>query len=316
MPRGAVGPELDWDAFEARLAAALARMVPETFLVLSVPYRGGDGAGPYVQFAHSGRHGLRAEASSSHYLAPRFRLAAVDEERLGGLGWQWPDADGDHDRNFHREWPNPAPWAEMAALAVHTLRDVFGVAAPSALRALYRGFPEFAGRLPRLALGIPAGRRRTDEHAAGDGPPPPAHALAGLNRRLEDALKDFLGQDELIRDEDGDIPVRVGSALMYVRALAGTPPLVQLFAPILEDVEPTLAVLEELNEINRRMLFGRIFRGNRTIIVAMEITGVDLTAAQVAFACVQLGSLADHLDDELRAKFAPDSVPPRRRLVN
>jgi hypothetical protein len=101
-----------------------------------------------------------------------------------------------------------------------------------------------------------------------------------------------------------------------VRSLAGTPPLIQLFAPILDDLDPSPDVLDALNEINRQILFGRIFRGGGTIIVAMEITGLDVTPAQISFACVQLGAIAEHLDDELRARFAPDSVPPHRRLVN
>jgi len=138
-----------------------------------------------------------------------------------------------------------------------------------------------------------------------------------LNRRLEEALKSFLGLPDLIRDADGDIPVRVGSVLMYVRAVAGTPPLVQLFAPVLDEVDLTLPLLEAINEINRRILFGRLFWGHRGVIVAMELTGVGLTPEQVAFACVQLGTLADHLDDELSARFGPQGgARPKRPLVN
>ena len=86
---------------------------------------------------------------------------------------------------------------------------------------------------------------------------------------------------------------------------------------MLDDVDLTLPLLEALNDINRRILFGRIFWGHRAVIVAMELTGVGLTPEQVAFACVQLGSLADHLDNELRARFGPpDEDRPKRPLVN
>jgi hypothetical protein len=307
--------EPDWDEFEARLAAALERMRPETFLIVMMSSRARGGSGPYVQFAHSGRRGFRAEASGNLYLAPDHALAPGDEERLGDLGWQWPEPAGDDDRNFHREWPNPAPWADVAALAVRTLRDVFRVPATGRLRYLHRGFPAFAGRLPRLGLGIRAERLPKD--AAEDEPHGPSPALAGLNRKLEDALKAFLGLSELIRDADGDIPVRVGSVLMYVRAVAGAPPLIQLFAPILDGSDLTIPLLEALNDINRRILFGRLFWSHRGVIVAMEMTGVGLTNEQVAFACVQLGNLADHLDDELADRFGPpDGDRPKRRLVN
>ena len=61
-----------------------------------------------------------------------------------------------------------------------------------------------------------------------------------------------------------------------------------------------MPLLEALNEINRRILFGRIFWGHRGVVVAMEITGIGLTPEQVSFACVQLGNLAG---------------PPRRRAA-
>jgi hypothetical protein len=304
-----------WEEFEARLAAALGRMKPDTFLVLTVSVPRPAGPGPYVQYANSGRRGFRAEASGNHFLAAPHALSTEAEERLGDLGWQWPEPEGEDDRNFHREWPNPAPWAEIAALTVRTLRDVFGVAQPMSLRFLQRSFPGFEGRLPRLDLGIAADRSpRGDPDIT---PPGPVPALSGLNRRLEDALQAFLGLDHLIRDADGDIPVRVGSALMFVRAVPGTPPLVQLFAHVLDDADLTLPLLELINDINRRILFGRVFWVHRAVVVAMEITGVGLSTEQVSFACVQLGNLADHLDDELAARFGrSDSDRAKRPLLN
>ena len=305
----------DWEAFEGRLAAALERMKPDTFLVLTVSKPRSGGPAPYVQYAHSGRRGFRAEASGNHFLAPSHTLSPEAEERLGKLGWQWPEPAGEDDRNFHREWPNPAPWQEVAALTVRTLRDVFGVVTPASLRFLHRGFPDFTGRLPRLDLGIAPDRSSRGNPEAT--PPGPVPALTGLNRRLEDALKQFLGLDDLIRDADGDIPVRVGSALMFVRAVPGTPPLVQLFAHVLDDADLTLPLLEAVNDINRRILFGRVFWAHRVVVVAMEITGVGLTPEQVSFACVQLGTLADHLDNELAARFGrSEGDMLKRPLVN
>jgi hypothetical protein len=282
--------------------------------VLLPPTRERGGSGPYVQFAHSGPRGFRAEASANAHLSPRHALSADDEARLVELGWRRPATTGDDDRNFHLEWPNPAPWREVAGLAVRTLRDVFGIDDPGSLRFLHRGFPAFTGTPPRLGLGIAPERASRARHEPARGPSP---ALAGLNRRLEDALKAFLGLDDLVRDADGDIPVRVGSALIWVRVLHGTPPLVQLFAHVLEDVDLTLPLLEAMNDINRRILFGRIFWGHRRVVVAMELTGVGLVPEQVGFACVQLGNLADHLDDELRERFGPpDEDRPPRPLVN
>jgi hypothetical protein len=313
--------EPGWEELEARLASALERLPAGTFLAVSLAWRGRGGAAPFVRFVNLGRPGFRAEASANLDLAPVHALTPDAEERLGRLGWQWPRPDDGQDRNFHREWPNPAPWPEVASLAIRTLRDVFGVAGPGRLRSLHRGMPGFLGRLARLDLGIPLERAPRYRHLpAGEEETEGAggtRALSDLNIRVEEALRAFLGLPELIRDADGDIPVRVGSALIYVRAVSGTPPLVQLFSPVLDDVELTLPLLEALNDINQRILFGRIFWGHRGVVVAMELTGVGLTNAQVAFACVQLGNLADHLDDELAARFGPRHRDRGKRpLVN
>jgi hypothetical protein len=301
--------DLSWTEFEDRLADALGRIEPETFLIIAVPVADATGSvdpsGRYVQFANGGRQGFRAEASGNHYLGDADALTREDEERLAGLGWQWPMTSGDIGRNFSREWPNPAPWPEVAALAVRTLRDAFGVTSPGALRYQHEGFPAFRGRPTRLDLGIPAERVRRPLPAT-----PSTTSFGAMAAFLELALRRFLGQEELVRDEDGDIPVRVGSAIMFVRPVNGAPPLIQLFAPILAEVDESPELLQAINEINSRILFGRLFWTHRGVVVAMELTGVGLAAEQVAFACVQLGNLADHLDDELRDRFGP---PPQRK---
>jgi hypothetical protein len=290
-----------WEEFEARLAGALASLAPDTFLIFAEPIGEPTASGRYVQFA-----------SGNHYLPETSILTLEQEEHLGAMGWQWPLASGDISRNFSREWPNPAPWEEVAALAVRTLRDGFGIASPAGLQYQHGAFPGFRGTLDALDLGIAAGIVRRHLPAT-----PSTATFGAMASFLELALRRFLGQDELIRDEDGDIPIRVGSAMMFVRPVHGSPPLVQLFAPILTEVDESPALLEAINEINRRILFGRLFWTHRGVVVAMELTGVGLSAEQVAFACVQLGNLADHLDDELRDRFgSPATRKGPRPLLN
>ena len=69
-----------------RLAAALERLKPDTFLVLTVSVPRPAGPGPYVQYANSGRRGFRAEASGNHFLAAPHALSPEAEERLGEFG--------------------------------------------------------------------------------------------------------------------------------------------------------------------------------------------------------------------------------------
>ncbi len=311
--------EAAWADFTTRLAVALERLEPETFLVLSVD---GDAtaAGLYVQFARVGTAGLLAEAASNHYLAPSLALTVAQEDGLTAIGWIRPDGGPATGRNFSRRWTAPVPVTAVAELAVRTLREVFAAAEPEALRYRSGAFPGRTAPVPSPDLGIEPDRPEPRHGAVGRlagpagepaGVTPAAEAPHGQDestRRLAAALSAFARGANLVPDEDGDIPIRVGSALMFVRVIAGKPPLVQVFSPIVRDVDQTPALLEALNDVNRQVLFGRAFWTEREIVVAMEVTAIGISPEQIAFACVQLGNLADDLDDRLRGRFGGNTV--------
>ena len=121
-------------------------------------------ARPYfVQFCRYGA-AVRMEAVSNHYLAKDARLSPSSQRVLLMAGWQspthdpdspWPDLAGSP--NYHRDIPHPSAAHDMAALAVQTLRTVYGVPTPAALT--YKAVA-LAGTVIRLPiLGIT--RRRT-----------------------------------------------------------------------------------------------------------------------------------------------------------
>lgn len=130
-------------------------------------------------------------------------------------------------------------------------------------------------------------------------------------------LAQVLDKDELITDDDGEWPVRAGSAIVIVRVVEGLPPALQLYSPVLRGVATTADLFDALNEINGRIRYGRVFVANHVVVVAMELPAVDLTATHIAFACAQLGNLADHMDDTLRGRFGGEvAFDPNPRLVN
>lgn len=307
--RHARGRGLGWAEFEHRLAHVLASMPVESYLVLSTVE--GE-AGNYVQFANTGENGFRAEAVGNAYLPASDALAPEQEEELGALGWRTPGERDDAGRNFHRMWPNPAPYDEVARLAVASLREVYRVATPGALVYRHRSFED--GRaLDASPLGIrPEERIEPTEATMASRP-----SADEVRERVEGALRAWLGVDELIRDDDGDYPVRLGSALMFVRLVDGVPPLVQLFSIVVANVDRSTELLAALNEVNERIRFGRAFWTGRRVIVTMELTALDLTADQVAFGANQLGNLADALDDWLSGRFGGSTAfPARRELLN
>jgi hypothetical protein len=300
--------DMSWENFEGRLSAVLGRMAAGSFLILSS--RADDEIVYYVQFAQGGRGGFRAEAESNNFLAGRWALSPAQEEQLAGLGWQCP-MPGDSDLNFMRQWPTPAPYAEIASLAVRSLREVYGIERPSEL--VYRRFAKRGPDFAEPELGIqperPTTPRGRGQHAA--------PTLAELAPLVEQAVKGFLGTDEIVRDKDGDIPIRQGSALLFVRTMDGAPPVVRVFSLVLRGVESSQPLLEALNEINGKIMFGRVLWASGRVLVSAEVSAVGISTEQIAFVCLQIGALADHLDDELGDRFGGEKMfDGPKKLVN
>jgi Putative bacterial sensory transduction regulator len=286
--------DMSWEQFGGRLAAVLGRMAAGSYLILSS--RADDEIVYYVQFAQGGRGGFRAEAESNNFLAGRWALSPAQEEQLAGLGWQCP-MPGDSDLNFMRQWPTPAPYAEIASLALRSLREVYGIERPSEL--VYRRFAKGGRDFAEPELGIAAERATTPTGRVQGAAP----RLAELIPLVERAVKGFLGTDEIVRDKDGDIPIRQGSALLFVRTIDGVPPVVRVFSLVLHSVESSPPLLEALNEINAKIMFGRVMWGSDRVMVSAEVPAIGISAEQIAFVCLQIGALADHLDDELGDRF-------------
>lgn len=310
VPRDAAAAT-SWDELAPALATTLAGMPTGSFLILITAPAGELDSRYFVQFARVEETSFVGEAVGNAHLRPEHWLTPAQEARLTELGWQAPREEPGVRRNFHREWAFPVAFEEVARLAARTLDEVYRVASPAELRYVYRrltGGPA----IEAPELGIAPEPPRPAAPAAPGRPP-----LADLRARVEAALRSLLGLEVLVRDAEGDYPIRVGSALMYVRLLGGAPPLVQVFSPIVTDVAVTPALLGALNEINSRILFGRTFALAREVVIAMELTAVDITPDQIGFACVHLGNLADALDDELHGRFGGRTVfETRPRLLN
>jgi len=291
---------LSWEEFERRLAAALEAMGPETFLIVTLPPVEG-GTAYYVQFARfaateDAGEGLRAEAVGNEHLPPSAALTTRQVQRLRRLGWLRPGP-ADKGRNHTRSWAIPAPYADVARLAIATLRDVYAIDEPGHLRYVYQSFE----RRPvgALDLGIEPQPRAPSR----PGRPRPGRAAEELRPLVEKALMRWLRLPELVRDEDGDYPVRLGSALLFVRLADGVPPVVRIFAAILRDVPDSPALLAALNQVNSQIRFGRTFWASGNVYVSGEVSAVGITGEQLRVVCTELANLADHLDDGFHGRF-------------
>ena len=294
-----------WEAFEARLAHAIGRMEIESFLILELPP---DAAGVrgYVQFARWAKdgtvRGVRAEASGSDYLAATRPLTPAQLSRLRRLGWRSPRTSAHKCRNHWREWPAPAPAAEVASVAAATLREVYGVALPGQLRARYQLFG--TGATADLGLGLgPIVDERPDPRG---GDP----SFDELRLVVEAGLRAWCGDRGLGVDDDGDYRIPAdGGVQVYVRLLDGVPPVAAVFSMLAVGIPASPALFLALNAINARLRFGRAWWEDGRITLGAELSGLGRTGDQVGHACVELARMASVLDDDLHGRFGGRMAP-------
>jgi Putative bacterial sensory transduction regulator len=130
--------------------------------------------------------------------------------------------------------------------------------------------------------------------------------LEVLRPYVQKVVAEYLELDpaKLIIDDDGDIPVSRGSASYYVRLLDANPgPIVQVYSPVLNEIQSTPELLAKINEINSNIWFGRMFHTGDQVVVAMEMVAETLDKEEIAAACNNIGSIADQRDTELHTAF-------------
>jgi hypothetical protein len=121
---------------------------------------------------------------------------------------------------------------------------------------------------------------------------------------LEKVMKDVLGVDDLLVWDDGTIPVRVGSAGVYLNlAQAGERAILHVYSPVLRDVAKTPALLERLNEINASSFTARAFWAGDQVLVAVDLLADALDPEEVRNAFDLVSAFADRYDGELKATF-------------
>lgn len=260
-----------WQAFGERLQAELIRMVEDQFLVITIKE-----TNRFVQFAAQGAEGMRAEATSNHYLSGRERLDAKEMRALVKLGWRsptgspveaTPERDPKGSSNFFVDIANPIDFEQLAVLAIRSLSEVYG--APHEGFLQYAAFEYGGGSFALPALQI---KRETRD---------PALKMGELADRLLDVLRDATDLDDLEYDGDGDVNFQVRGLPLGI-CLVGQPPMVRFFSPLLDEVKSSKRVLDALNHLNLKAGPIRYMLHKRTVIAVLDIPAWPLQVDHVA----------------------------------
>jgi hypothetical protein len=300
-----------WQEFATTLAAVLRQLTAGTTLDLTLdPTASGTGDAVYaVRIVVGESADLTAAAVSNAMLPEGYRLDRSAVGALVALGWSPPGVlDGSGDFFGLRL---PAADARRLAVAVsRTLRDVYGAPHPAFLTYEASGPDGEAVVVPALGAARLASVQElieaTDEAAT-------EQALARLGEEMvELPLADRVSAvvatllkttpEALSVDPDGDIGIRAGSAMVFVR-VRDNPPLIDVFSPILTEIEPSEQLYVKLSELTNRMPIGRLYCTSDTVWASVPVFGRDFQPTHLMLAVQVMTGLADELDDRLHGEF-------------
>lgn len=127
---------------------------------------------------------------------------------------------------------------------------------------------------------------------------------------VEKVLKESFGSDQLAVNERGEWPVRQGSAVFLVRLLPTDPPLVQVYSPVLQKVQRTDKLLQEINDINAQIHFARMFWVQDLVVLSTELMADTLDGSELNNAMAGIALMADHYDTQLKGAHGGETAIP------
>lgn len=290
--------ERAWSRFQARLADHIADMSDDDVLVVSAEAavdEDDEGSAPYVQFCAWGETLVRSEVSSNEYLADEVRMDDVATSTLEGLGWAAPTArrddedPGEGSANFYLDTERSQA-DRLAVMTCRAMREVFGVAHPAFLSAgglgedddPDLGIPVTSGVTTEPVVEAPAVFPRDREH---------------LVELVDQALTPYFG-GEPVHDEDDDIPVVSGSALVFVRVMERAP-AIELFCRVVHGIADLDRASFEVSVLNRDESFLKFVLVDDSVMAYVHLPAYPFAPEHLrAMLSVMSGSV-DRLDDDL-----------------
>ncbi|HEX6871185.1 MAG TPA: hypothetical protein VF163_08810 [Micromonosporaceae bacterium] len=285
-----------WTEFSRALAEALPALPAGTTLDIHLdPSASGIGEAVYSTSVTPTEDGqLQARAIGNSLLPPEHRLSRAAVADLVALGWSPPGVLASGDERFGLRLP-VGEAGRMAAILSRTLRDVYGTPHPAFL--VYAVHPA-GDAVPVLgAARLSTEDDETDSGAVDMSALPLAEKVATVIAAMLRTTPESLPVDK-----DGDIGIRSGSAMVFVR-VRDNPPLVDVFSPVLTGVDANEQLYLKLAELTHRMPIGRLYCADDTVWASVPVFGREFQPTHLMLAVQVMTGLADELDDRLHGEF-------------
>jgi type III secretion system-like peptide-binding chaperone len=302
-----------WREFAGALATLLPTLPAEAHVDLTLdPTASGTGTAVYsVSMRVLDGGVIEALAVGNAGLPEGYRMDRSAVADMIALGWSPPGVLPGSGDSFGLRTTVGAGTV-LATQVSRTLRDVYGAPHPAFL--VYLVHDDEDEPIETAPLGLARHEPSIDEVLSLDD----LDEDGVLTEALANAADEVIPLDERVRtvvatmskttidqlqvDTDGDIGIRAGSAMVFVR-IRDNPPLIDVFSPILTEVEPTEQLYVRLSELTNRMPIGRLYCAQDTVWASIPVFGRNFQATHLMLAVQVMTGLADELDDRLHGEF-------------
>ncbi len=293
-----------WAEFQNRLSDVISMIDDSADLTIGTESEG-DGPPPFVRLSSPRRDVVRCEAASNAALGEDFQLSPELLVRMEELGWEPPTVGGEHssaadvsqqEANFWVELPQVES-DRISELAVSALRDVYGVQHP-----IFLAPDQLAEVLQPAPPPIEADAAvKVLELERADLAPTMPRDQQHLNDLVDAELAEMYGHWP-IRDAEGDVAIRVGSTMLFLRTSRDGQEVV-IFAAVVHDVAGRSRAAEVLNDLNVEARWVKFQLIRDRVFVTISVLSQPFVPAHLHQAVRILSDVADGIDDELAAKL-------------
>jgi hypothetical protein len=292
-----------WAEFQNRLSEVISMIDDTADLTIGIE-SGGSGPAPFVRLSSPRPGVIRCEAASNAVLGDNFQLPAELLAAMEQQGWQPPTV-GSEEAAAEEVEPTPNFWIELpqvesdrlSKLAVSALCDIYGVQHPVFLAPdqLAEALQPIQAPVETESSSRVVEVERTDLQATM--PRDQQH----LDDLVDAELAEIYGHLP-IRDADGDVAIRVGSTMLFLRTSSDGQEVV-LFAPVVHEIAGRSRAAEVLNDLNVEARWVKFQLIKDRVFVTISVLSRPFVPAHLRQAVRILSDVADGIDDDLAAKL-------------
>ncbi len=212
------------------------------------------------------------------------------DDRLLQLGWR---SRGELGYELTKAQDNAD---ELARIATRSISEVLGVVHPIFLE------PDQLAEILRLQT--PSQLPRLQDPYGGFMP----ENQQQLDNAIDVELANVLGSRPM-RNEQGDVAVRIGSAVVFLRATADLQELI-LFSVLVHDVTGHSRACEVLNDLNVQSRYCRFALHRDRVLAQVSVPARPFVPAHLHQALATMTRVADGIDDELAEELGGRTTFP------